>query len=73
MGTATDQSQQSKGTRELNSPKLPSGFLVTGHIMPGFRHNLIGVGPLCDADCTVTFTRAAVVVRDARGMPALMG
>ena len=41
--------------------------------MPGFRHTLIGVGPLCDADCTVTFTRAAVVVRDARGMPVLTG
>ena len=41
--------------------------------MPGFRHTLIGLGPLCDADCTVTFTRAALIVRDARGMPVLAG
>ena len=41
--------------------------------MPGFRHTLIGVGPLCDADCTITFTRAAVIVRDARGTPVLTG
>ena len=41
--------------------------------MPGFRHTLIGVGPLCDADCTVTFTRAEVIVRDARGIPVLTG
>ena len=73
VGTATGQSQQSTGTGGLNLPQLPSGFPITGHIMPGFRHNLIGVGPLCDADCTVTFTRAAVILRDARGMPVLTG
>ena len=39
--------------------------------MPGFCHTLIGVGPLCDVYCTVTFTRSAVIIRDARGMPVL--
>ena len=69
--TATGQYQKSTGTGELNLPKLPSGFPGTGHIMPGFRYNLICVGPLCDADCTVTFTRMAVIVRDARGLPVI--
>ena len=73
VGTVTGQSQQSKGTGELNFPKLPSKFPVTGHIMLGLRHTLIRVGPLCDVKCTVKFTRAAVVVRDARGMPVLTG
>ena len=73
VGTATGQSQQSQGTGELNPPNPPSGFPVTGHIIPRFRHTLIGVGPLCDADCTVTFTRAAVIVRDARGIPVITG
>ena len=41
--------------------------------MPGLRHTLIGLGPLCDAYFTVTFTRAVVVVRYARGMTVLMG
>ena len=41
--------------------------------MPGFRHTLIGVGPLGDAYCTVIFTRADVIVRDARGIPVLTG
>ena len=41
--------------------------------MPGFLHTLIGVGPLCDADCTVTFTGAALIVRDAHGTPVLTG
>ena len=73
VGTATGQSQQSTGTWDLNLPQIPSGFPITGHIMPGFCHTLIGVGPLCDADCTVTLTRAAVKVRDARGTPVLTG
>ena len=65
VGKATGQSQNSTDTGELNLPNIPSGFPVTGHIMPGFRHNPIGVGPLCDADFTVTFIRGAVIVRDA--------
>ena len=71
--TATSQTQQSYGTGGLNLPQLPSGFPITGHIMPGFRHTLIGVGPLFDADCTVTFTRGAVIIRDTLGMPVLTG
>ena len=73
LGTAIGQSQKSTGTGELNLPKLPSGFPVTGHIMPGFRHTLIGVGLLYDADCTVTFIRATVIVKDSRGIPVLTG
>ena len=73
VGTTTGQSQQFTGTAELNFPKLPSGFPVTRHIIPGFSHTLIVVVPLCDADCTVTFTRAAVIVRDTRFMPVLTG
>ena len=41
--------------------------------MPGFRHTLIEVGLLCDADCTVTFACEAVIVRDTRGTPVLTG
>ena len=59
---ATGQTQQSTGTGNLHLPHIPSGFLITGHLMPVFRHTLIGVDPLCDADCTVTFTREAVIV-----------
>ena len=41
--------------------------------MPEFRHTLIDVGPLCYAYCTVTFTRAEVIVRDASGITVLTG
>ena len=32
--------------------------------MIGFRHTLIGVPPLYDTDCAVTFTRKEVIIRD---------
>ena len=73
VGTATGKTQSSAGTGELNIPKLPYDFPVTGHIMPGFKNTLMGVGPLCDADCTVTFTREAVIVRDKQRSPVLTG
>ena len=67
VGTATVQTQQSTVTGNLNLPQLPSGLPITGQIIPGFRHTLIGVGPLCDEDCTVTFTREALIVQDIQG------
>ena len=73
VGMATGQTQVSIGTGELNLPKLPANLPVTGHIMPGFRHTLIGVGPLCDAECTVIFTSTAVVVRNPQGNQVLTG
>ena len=41
--------------------------------MPGFRYTLVGVGPLCDADCTVTFTHEAFIVRYIQGTAVLTG
>ena len=41
--------------------------------MPGFRHTLIGVGPLFDADCAVTFMLEAVIVCDKHGKEVLPG
>ena len=52
-------------TGQLALPSLPPTFPTTGHIMPGFNHTLLGVGPICDADCTVTFIKDADVVRYA--------
>ena len=73
VGTATGQTQQSTGTGDLYLPHLPLGFLIKGHRMPGFRHTLVGVGPLFDANLTVTFTREAVFVRYKQGTAVLTG
>ena len=64
VGTATGQRQLSTATAELRIPHLPAEFPRKGHIMPGFEQTLIGVGPICDAGFTVTFSSDAVVVKD---------
>ena len=43
VGNATGQTQKSTGTGDLNLPQLPSGLPITGHIVPGFCHTLIGL------------------------------
>ena len=73
VGTATGQVQQSTGTAELNLPSLPESFPTTGRAMPSFKHTLLGIGKICDADCKVVFTKEAVVVYNPQQHPSISG
>ena len=73
MGAATGQVQRSTATGQLALTNLPHTFPTTVHIMPGFNHTLLVVGPICDANFTVTFIRDAVVVRDSTNRTILTG
>ena len=54
------QPMTSAGTFYLVIPQLPSDWTTTGHVMAGFQDNLVSVGPIYDANCTVTFLKHAV-------------
>ena len=41
--------------------------------MPSFHHTLIGLGPICDADCKVVFTKNNVIIYYQGGSPILTG
>ena len=41
--------------------------------MPGFATTLVGIGPICDAGFTVTFSDTRVIVRDKENDPVLTG
>ena len=41
--------------------------------MPSFTNTLVGVGPICDADCTVIFTKQDVTIISPKGKPTLKG
>ena len=71
LGTATGQTQQSAGTGNLALPHLPLEFPIKGNLIHGLLHTLIGVGPLCDADCAVTLTFQAVIVCNSQGTAIL--
>ena len=52
-------------------PDIPPDLF--GYIMPGFQHNLLGIGNLCDKDCRVVFTKCSVVIYKKINKPFLTG
>lgn len=71
VGTATGQAQHSTGTGHLDLPSLLHDFLKTGHIMPFFKHTLIDLGTISDADCSVVFTKEIAIIYDHQNNPIL--
>ena len=71
--TATGERCTSVGTAQLNLDTIPTALARTGHIMPGFKNNLISIGKLCDANCTAYFNKNHIMVRDENGKLVLHG
>ena len=71
VGTAGGQPHISSASCELPLDGMPPGLF--GHIMPDFRHNLFGIGILCDKDCKVLFTKETVIIYDKNNKPFLTG
>ena len=71
VGTATGQPQVSAASCELPIKGIPAGMF--DHIMPSFRHNLLGIGVLCDKDCKVIFTKRSVIIYEKDNKPFLTG
>ena len=71
VGTASGQPMTTSGICELVLHPLPSYFSTTGHAMPGFQDNLVGVGPMCNANCTVTFSNHVVNIYSPNGTPII--
>ena len=57
----------SASTFYLVIPQLPSYFFTTGHVMSGFQEKCLGMVPMCDANCTVTFSKHAVNIYSTTG------
>ena len=73
VGTYNGQVSTSAAKSTLPIPQLVSDFPTTGYIMPAFTNTLIGVGPICDANCTVVFKKQDVTVLSPEGKPILQG
>ena len=52
---------------------MAADFPTTGYIVPSFTNTLIGVGPICDADCTFVFKKKDVTVLSPEGKAILTG
>ena len=73
VGTANGQVANSTAMATLPIPQVKSYFPTKGYIMPAFTNTLIGVGTICDADCTVVFKKEDVTVLSPKGEPILQG
>ena len=60
-------------TCDLVINQLPSDSSTTGHVIPGFQEYLVGVGPMCDANFTVTFSKYAVNICITTENPIITG
>lgn len=72
VGTASGQPMVSSADCDLALP-IPVDLPSTGHVMPGFQHNLLGIAPFCDKDCRVVFTKHTVTIYDPDNKPFLTG
>ena len=59
VGDASGRIHTSSASENLNLPSLPNPSCL---IMPTFKHNLLGIGRLCDHGCTVLFDSYVVTI-----------
>ena len=62
VGTANGQVESSSAKDKLPILQLESDFPTIGYTMTSFTNMLVGVGPICDTDCTVVFTKQDITV-----------
>ena len=73
VGTANGQMVISTAIDTLPIPQSAADFPTIGCIVPSFTDTLIGVRPICDADCKVLFMKKDVVVISPEGKTILTG
>ena len=73
VGAANEQVSNSIATATLYIPQVNADFPTKSYIVPTFTNTLIGVVPICDANCTVVFKKEDVTVLSPQGKPILQG
>ena len=72
-GTENGQVATSAAKATLPIPQLKAEFPTTRYIIPTFTNTLIGICPICDANCTIVFKKQDVTVLSPEGKPILQG
>ena len=71
VGTELGQLQTSSASCKLDLPGITKVLRTLGDVMPGFHHNLLGIGEFCDAYCKVLFTKTSVAIFEKKGEPVI--
>ena len=67
VGTANGKVANYTAMATLPIPQVNADFPTKGYIMPTFTNTLVGVGPICDANCTVVFKKEDVTLLSPKG------
>ena len=73
VGTANFQLVRSCATSSLPIPQVGHDFPTKGYVIPSFANNLVGICPLYDTVCYITFAKHDVTVYNPRGRPIPTG
>ena len=73
VGTANVEVAISIAAATLPIPQINADFPTKGYIMPTFTNTLIGVAPICDANCIVVFRKEYVTVLSPQGKNIIQG
>ena len=73
VGTDDVTLQVSSASCDLALPHLPANFPKSEHVMPRFTENLVGIGAMCDAGYTVTFSASVVTIYNQHGTTVIHG
>ena len=71
VGTESGQPQTSSASCKIDLLGHPKYLPTSGHVMPGFHHNPMGIGEFCDADCKLLFTKTSVTIFYKKGEPVI--
>ena len=73
VGTTTVQVKRPVGMDTLEIPNLLSIFPCTGHVMPYFKHTLIGIGSICNSECKVVSAQHEILVYNSQQQLIITG
>ena len=73
MGMANSHMAFSSAMSGAAIPQLEHNFPTTGYFIPNFKHTLVGIGPISDAGCKVTFSAQDVTLFAPNGRSIITG
>ena len=73
MGTINGHIEKLASMVNLPIPHIIKAFPTNGHIMTYFKHTLVELGPICGANCTVSFSKKYVTVFSPENKAILTG
>ena len=71
VGTDSGGLAYSLASAQVALSQIPSYFTESFHVIADLNHYLMGLGSICDAECSVHFHKFTVKIYDSQGIPLI--